>query len=322
MLIYSACIIAGLILLIWSADRFLSGAAATAKGFGISPLLIGLTVVSLGTSAPEIVVSVMASLQNTPNIAIGNAIGSNIANIGLVLGITALFRPLPFPKSVLTFELPWLIAVTFIAFLFIADNQLTRLEGVALVLGLGILLWQIARRQKNNPDDWNEGLLPEEGGDDASEKLTKKPIWLFLSGLVVLLLSAELLVWSATGLAREMNVSELVIGLTIVAIGTSLPELAATVGAALRGQTGLAIGNVVGSNILNILAVLAIPALLRAPGIPPEILWRDFLTMSALTLLLMFFAYGLKNKPSISRFEGVVLTIFWFGYNALLYYLT
>ncbi len=314
-----AYIAVGVGLLVWSADRFLTGAIGAANRIGVSPLLIGLTAVSVGTSGPEIVVAALASVRNTPDIAIGNAIGSNIANIGLVLGITALFRPLPFARSVLNFELRWLIAATVISVICISGSALTRLDGMILLFGLLILMWQLIQGQRKESAQPKE-VLGREELNRAQGLSGKKSVWLFLSGLVILLLSAELLVWSATGLARALDVPELVIGLTVIAVGTSLPELTATLGGALKGQPDLAIGNIVGSNILNILAILAIPALISAPDTSPETLWRDLLTMVALTVMLVFFAYGFRERPSITPFEGLVLVVTWVAYNALLYH--
>lgn len=317
MLWFLISIIIGLVLLVWSADRFLTGAVVIAKLLGMSPLLIGLTIVSLGTSGPEIVVATIASLNGTPGIAIGNAIGSNIANIGMVLGVTALFRVLPFPQSVLKSELFWLIVATVLAFLCVVDSSLSRLNSLVLIGGLIVIFWRIAKRAHQPGED---AAGTTEKPDESPAISAPVASWLFFSGLVVLLFSAEVLVWSASAVAAELGVSDLMIGLTIVAIGTSLPELAATLGGALKGQTGLAIGNVVGSNILNLLAVLAIPGLISPAELPLEVLRRDFFAMSVLTLLLVLFAYGFSPKPSITRFEGAILFIVWIAYNSLLYY--
>lgn len=304
----------GFAALVWSADRFLAGAAASARHLGMAPVMIGMTVVSVGTSAPEIVVAVAAALDGTPVLAVGNAIGSNIANIGLVLGVTALLAPLPFSRGVLRSELPWLMGATVVAILCLADLHMGLLDGLVLLTGLGIVIWKLVR---------DPGT---EDAQDILEELEELPslgrgaafLWL-LSGLLVLLVSAEVLVWAASELALALGVSELVVGLTIVAVGTSLPELAATVGSALKGHVDIAIGNVVGSNILNILAVLAVPGLLAPSNLSPDVLWRDAAMMSALTLLLVLFAYGISNRPVITRFEGLVVAVAWTGYMVLLY---
>lgn len=317
MLIASLALIVGFVTLVWSADRFLNGAAASARLLGMSPLMIGLTIVSLGTSAPEIMVSVSAALNGTTLLAIGNAIGSNIANIGLVLGVAALIAPLPFARSVLSSELPWLMIATLAAFLVLFNLHLGRLEGIFLLLLLGILMWRLIREHRNKDV---EELEPELEDIAELEKLSHRQAiaWL-LTGLLVLLLSAQLLVWAATELATLLGVSELIIGLTVIAIGTSLPELAATVGSVLKGHTDIAIGNVVGSNILNVLAVMALPPIIAPVTLDVAILWRDFGMMFAVTLLLLLFAYGLNRRPVITRFEGMVLLLAWIGYNTMLY---
>lgn len=310
-----SAIVVGLILMVWSANRFLNGAANAAKILGMSPFLIGLTVVSLGTSGPELVVAAIAAINGTPKLAIGNAIGSNIANIGLVLGVTAIFKVLPFPKSVLKSELPWLVILTLITFGLLLDLHLSMLDGVFLLAGLAFVLWRIAHQQKHAAEP-----IQSDPPAEISELSQRKTIWHFLSGLTVLLLSAQMLVWAATHLATHLGISELVIGLTVVAIGTSLPELATTLGSALKKQPELAIGNIVGSNILNLVAVLALPALIAPTDIPPSALWRDFLVMTALTFLLALFAYGFSPRPAITRFEGLALVVVWSAYNVLLYH--
>lgn len=319
MLWFVISIMIGLVLLVWSADRFLTGAVVIAKLLGMSPFLIGLTVVSLGTSGPEIMVATIAALNGTPGIAVGNAIGSNIANIGMVLGVTAIFKVLPFPQSVLKSELLWLIAVTVLAFLCVVDSNLSRLNSLVLIGGLIVVFWRIAKRERQPSEDDTDTTGKPDEPPAASAAVAS---WLFFSGLAVLLFSAKLLVWAASAVAAKLGIPDLVIGLTIVAIGTSLPELAATLGGALKGQTGLAIGNVVGSNILNLLVVLAIPGLIMPTELPLELLRRDFFAMSVLTLLLVFFAYGFSPKPAITQFEGTVLFIVWIAYNSLLYYHT
>lgn len=311
-------LIAGFVALVWSADRFLNGAAATARILGMPPILIGLTIVSLGTSAPEIVVAVAAAFNDTTLLAIGNAIGSNIANIGLVLGVTAVLAPLPFARSVLHSELPWLMIATVAAFAVLINLHLGALEGLLLLALLGLLLYRLWRDQKNGKHDTE--VLPEleELADIESLSRAQAFMWL-LVGLIVLLLSAQVLVWAATTIATAFGVSELIVGLTIIAIGTSLPELAATVGSVLKGHTDIAIGNVVGSNILNILAVMALPPIISPVTLNTEILWRDFGMMLVLTALLLLFAYGLNRRPMITRFEGMVFLLAWVGYNTLLY---
>lgn len=317
MLIATLALFVGFVTLVWSADRFLNGAAASARLLGMSPLMIGLTIVSLGTSAPEIMVAVAAAFNGTTILAIGNAIGSNIANIGLVLGVTAIIAPLPFARSVLSSELPWLMIATLAAFLVLFNLHLGRLEGILLLLLLGVLMWRLVREHRGKDV---EEIEPELEEIAALEKLSHAQaiVWL-VTGLLVLLLSAQLLVWAATEIALLLGVSELIIGLTVIAVGTSLPELAATVGSALKGHTDIAIGNVVGSNILNVLAVMALPPIIAPVTLDVAILWRDFGMMLAMTLLLLLFAYGLNRRPVITRFEGIVLLLAWIGYNTMLY---
>ncbi|MDE0225650.1 MAG: calcium/sodium antiporter [Gammaproteobacteria bacterium] len=309
-------LIVGFITLVWSADRFVAGAAATANNLGASKILIGLTVVSIGTSAPEILVALAAAIEGTPILAVGNAIGSNIANIGLVLGVTAMVAPLPFAASVLKVELPWLIGVTLLALWCLHDLHLGVVDGLLLVAGLSLIIHRLVRSQRRKPE------LPEAIQEEL-EGLEGMPMGralvYLIVGLAVLLASAQTLVWAATEVAEYLGVSELIIGLTVIAIGTSLPELAATLAAAIKGHPDIAIGNVVGSNILNIVAVLAVPALIAPVGLDIQVLWRDYGMMAALTLLLVLFAYGFGSRPIITRFEGCVMALAWIGYNVLLY---
>ncbi|MEM5536484.1 calcium/sodium antiporter [Neptuniibacter pectenicola] len=309
-------LISGLILLVWSADKFVLGAAATAKNFGMSPMLIGLTIVSFGTSAPEILVSFMASTSGAGDLAIGNALGSNIANIALVLGITALIAPLPVKSGVLKKELPLLLGVTILAGVLIFDFHLGQLDGIILLITLGVCLYLFSRFQKNAPQD----ALADDEEDLPSLENRKAIFWLII-GLVILACSSKLLVWGASEIAYSLGVSKLVVGLTIVAIGTSLPELAASVASALKNHHDIAIGNVVGSNIFNLVAVMAIPGLIAPIGMDEIVFQRDYVVMLGLTFLLLAFALWQK-PPSISRFEGGILASAYAGYLVLLYTMT
>ena len=311
-------LIAGFVALIWSADRFVSGAAATATNLNVSKVLIGLTVVSLGTSAPEILVALAASLEGSPSLAIGNAIGSNIANVGLVLGVTAMVAPLPFAPGVLRLELPWLVASTLLALICLFDLWLGTFDGLVLLAGLWLVMHRLMRKQRGAAHGIRETL--EEEVEELPSMTTARALLWTMIGLAVLLAAAWILVWAATEIARLLGVSELVIGLTVVAVGTSLPELAATLSAAIKGHPDIAIGNVVGSNILNILAVLAVPGLVYPVGIEAHVLWRDFGMMAALTALLVLFAYAIGSRPVITRFEGSVMVLAWIGYMVLLYH--
>ena len=305
----------GFVALIWSADKFLSGAAATATNMGVSKMMIGLTVVSIGTSAPEIVVATMAALDRNSLLAVGNAIGSNIANIGLVLGITAIITPLTFSANVRRKELPWLLGATSLAVILLFDRRLDFIDGIILLLGLAYILWQLVVSQSD--PEYSTNVISDELDDLPAMTNRQSLIWLVV-GLVVLLVSAQVLVYAATNIAITLGVSDMIIGLTIIAVGTSLPELAATVGSAIKGQPDIAIGNIVGSNILNILAVLAVPGLIHATDMDYAALWRDSGMMLALTLMLALFAYGLNSRAVITRFEGSVMLMAWIGYNLLL----
>ena len=309
-------LISGLILLVWSADRFVIGAAATAKNFGMSTMLIGLTIVSFGTSAPEILVSFMASTSGAGDLAIGNALGSNIANIALVLGITALIAPLPVKSGVLKKELPLLLGVTVLAGILLFDLHLGRLDGIILLIALAVCLYLFSRFQRNASKD----SLVEEEEELPSLENRKAIFWLIL-GLVILALSSKLLVWGASEIAYSLGVSKLVVGLTIVAIGTSLPELAASVASALKNHHDIAIGNIVGSNIFNLVAVMAIPGLIAPIGMAEIVFQRDYVAMLGLTFLLLAFALWQK-PPSINRFEGAILASVYAGYLILLYTMT
>ena len=247
MLLASFAILVGLIILVWSADKFVLGAAATAKQLGMSPLLIGMTIVSLGTSAPEIFVSATAALQGSGVLAIGNALGSNIANMGLVLGVTALIAPLPIQAKMLKKEIPILLLVTVIAGFALQNFNIDLLDAIVMFICLGITLFWLFNETN---DQGIVGMDAEEAEELESMTRAKAIFWLVV-GLLALMISAQILVWGAVEVARYFGISELIIGLSIIAIGTSLPELAASVASALKGHHDIAIGNVVGSNILT-----------------------------------------------------------------------
>lgn len=312
---YIGALIAGLVLLIWSADRFVEGSVAIARGFGMSPLLIGLTIVAFGTSAPEMLVSATAALTDAPALAVGNALGSNIANIGLVLGITTLIAPIPLKRTVLFREFPILLAVTILVFPLLLDNELSPVDGILFLIMLGVSLFLMSRN--NDPADAPEFV--EELDEIPAMSTGRAALW-FVIGLAALILSSRILVWGATELALTLGISELIIGLTIVAIGTSLPELAASVASALKGHHDVALGNIVGSNLFNLLAVLAMPALLNPLRVESDVLYRDYGAMGGLTLLLAAFAYGMQKKGKLARFEGGILLAGYIAYTVLLYH--
>jgi cation:H+ antiporter len=313
MLFAAAAILIGLVILVWGADRFVLGAAALASSLGISPLLIGLTVVGFGTSAPEILIATIAALNGSPGIAIGNALGSNIANIALILGATAIFVPLTMRSDLLRRELPLLLAVTLAAFLLLSDGRLGPDDGAMLLTGLVLSMLLLVRisLQRSNHDPLAEGF---EADIPSSLTTTAATGW-FLLGLAALIVGSRLLVWGAVEVAVALGVSELVIGLTIVAVGTSLPELAAAIMSALKGQHELAIGNVVGSNIWNLLAVLGIPGLLAPGAVPAEVISRDMPVMLALTLALFVMGYSAKTHGTINRLEGGLLLASFIAYQ-------
>lgn len=319
MLLFSLAIILGLIVLIWSADRFVSGAVATALNLGMTPMMIGLTVVAFGTSAPELIVSGTAALDNASHLAVGNAIGSNIANIALVLGATALVSAIPLKKAILKVEFPVLMVATFLATLLLSDGMLDALDGVALSIILFISLIALAKLQ-NAP----AGEIDEI--EDSKSISAKKAYVLLAISIALLLASSKLLVWGAVGIATELGVSKIIIGLTIVAIGTSLPELAASIASALKGHHDLALGNIIGSNLFNLLAVLAIPAFLHPisqGGIPisEETLFRDYALMFALTfgLAAMVYIKHATKKNSLGPVAGTLLLAIYGGYLYVLY---
>ena len=317
MLLDIVAIIAGFALLVWGADRFVSGASSIASNLGLPPMIIGLTIVGLGTSAPEILVSGMAAAQGNPGLAIGNSIGSNIANIGLILGITALVAPLVVRSETLRREYPVLLAVSLGTLLLLMDGELGRLDGVILLVALVGLLFAMVRISMGSRA--NDPMTAEILAEMPEAISTGKAVINFTLGLALLLFSSRILVWGAVNIAMEFGVSDLIIGLTIVALGTSLPELAASVASALKKEHDIAIGNVLGSNMYNLLAVLAVPGLL-APGVfDPQVLSRDMPMMIGLTLALFIMGYGFGGSGRINRLEGLLLLLAFLGYQAVLF---
>jgi len=314
MLAASIAILVGLVVLVWSADRFVLGAASTARHLGMSPLMIGMTIVSLGTSAPEIFVSATASLDGSGTLAIGNAIGSNITNIGLVLGITALIAPLPIQGRMLKKEIPILLLVTVIAGLTLQDLDISLMDSIIMLICLVITLFWLF----NESSEQEIGGLGEEEAEEIESMSNAKAAFWLVVGLLALMISAKILVWGAVEVARYFGVSELIIGLTIVAIGTSLPELAASVASALKGHHDIAIGNVVGSNIFNLLAVMPIPGLVATTVVEPSVLTRDYGTMLGLTLLLIAFIYSFRKQGRVGRSAGSILLLSYAGYLGFL----
>ena len=310
-------IIGGFALLVWGADRFVHGAAATARNLGVSTLVIGLTIVGFGTSAPEMLVSAMAALSNNPGLAVGNAIGSNITNVGLVIGVTAIISPLVVNSTTLRREFPLLLVVMLLALVLLLDHRLSRSDGFILLGGLAFLILWLVRLGLS-------GKRPEPMTKEFEHEIPKISLRLALLwtaiGLVVLLVSSRILVYGAVNIAHMLGISDLIIGLTIVAIGTSLPELAASVMSALKNEPDIALGNVIGSNMFNLLGVLGIPGVISPLNIDPEVLTRDFSFMVGLTIAMFFFAYGFKKPGQINRLEGGVLLGIYVAYMVVLYF--
>ena len=303
----------GLILLIWSADRFVDGAAATAYRLGMSPLLVGMVIVGFGTSAPEIVVSALASAQGNPGLAIGNAIGSNISNIALILGITAMVSPMLVHSNIVRRELPILGAVSVFTALLLLDHDLSRIDGFILLLTFVVVMsWSIYTATRKG-DDPLHGEFTEKL-EEPTASLSRSLFWLIF-GLVLLVVSSRLLVWGAVEIALALGVSDLIVGLTVVAVGTSLPELASSIAATRKGEHDIALGNIIGSNLFNTLCVIGLAGVIHPIGVQHEVLVRDLPVMGGLTVLLFFACFGIRGRGRISRSEGALLTIIYIGYT-------
>ena len=316
MLLPGLAIIGGLLLLIWSADRFVDGAAATARHFGMPQLLIGMVIIGFGTSAPEMIVSAFSAINGNPGIALGNAYGSNITNIALILGLTALILPLAVNSQVLKQELPVLIFVTALSAFLIMDGDVSRLDAWILLVVFFIYMgWTIWNGLHNKEDSLTTDVK-EELQEQAYMSLGKA-LLLVVIGLALLMVSSQLLVWGAVEVARYFGVSDLIIGLTIVAVGTSLPELASSIMAARKNEVDLAVGNIIGSNLFNTLAVVGIAGAISPMHVGQEIFTRDMFVMSILTLLLFFFGFGKKGE--INRFKGMILLVTYIAYNFYLF---
>lgn len=319
-------IVAGFFALIWSADRFVLGASTIAKQFGISPMVIGLTVVAIGTSAPEIVVSLTSTLQGYGGMAIGNAVGSNIANMTLVLGVAALIAPIAVNSNVIRREFPLLFAVILFAGLLMEDGAITRTGAVLLLVALVMTLHFIVRIALEEQDNRQVDNL-EAVEDDGSKRSTLVG-WAWIAvGLAIMVVSSKFIVTSATDVATALGVSEVVIGLTILAVGTSLPEVATTAVSAMKGEHEMAIGNVIGSNIFNLLAVLGVTPLVGAVIVPDEILSRDYVLMALVTIVVFVMSIGWRKQKDgsrqgrISRVEGAAMIAVFIGYCYVLYYM-
>jgi cation:H+ antiporter len=318
MIIATVAILLGFVLLLWSADRFVEGAAVTARYAGMPSLLIGMLIVGFGTSAPEMLVSGIAAYEGNPGLAMGNAYGSNIINIALVLGVTALICPILVHSNIVRKELPLLLALVLFSGFQLLDGVLTRTDGLVLLGGFLLLIgWSIfaAIKAKNDP-------LAKEVDDELvshNMSLQRAVFWLVV-GLILLLISSKVLVWGAVSIATNLGISDVVIGLTVVALGTSLPELAASIVAVRKGEHDIALGNVIGSNMFNLLAVVGLAGLISPTAVDPELLSRDWPMMAILTLALMVMTYGFKKQGRVNRFEGGLLVLAYIAYNCYLGY--
>lgn len=315
-----AAIIGGLIVLVWSADRFVDGAASAARHFGMTPLLIGIVIIGFGTSAPEMIVSASSALSGSPGIALGNAYGSNITNIALILGLTAIIKPLMVNSDVLKKELPILMAVTLLSAYLVYDANITTLDAIILLsVFAAYMFWTVITAMKSKNDALGTDVDAELAGNQMP--LGKAILWVVL-GLVLLVISSQFLVWGAVEVAKFFGVSDLVIGLTIVAVGTSLPELASSIAAARKGEVDLALGNIIGSNLFNTLAVVGIAGAIEPMQAAAEVFSRDMVIMSALTFLLFVFSLNIYRRPEggrINRLEGIVLLLSFVAYNFYLF---
>ena len=314
MLIVSiGAVAAGFLVLVWSADRFVSGASAAAQLFGVPTLVVGVVIVGLGTSAPEMLVSGIATWTGNSDIAVGNALGSNITNIGLIIGLTAIFYPLKVRSRIIKREMPLLWVAMILAFGLMQDGVLSRLDGLLLISGfVALLAWSLMEVTSQRDD-----ILAAEFSAELSTDMSKSTALMWLGiGLVLLVASSRVLVWGAVELAHLLGVADLLIGLTVMAIGTSLPELAASVVAARKREYDIAVGNVLGSNMFNLLAVMAIPGLMRPGPFDPHALTRDFPVMAVLTILLLLCAsnWTLHKEGQVTRIEGGLVLAVYLGY--------
>lgn len=319
MLLAILAIVVGFALLVWSADRFVDGAAASANYAGMPPLLVGMLVVGFGTSAPEMVVSMMAAMDGNSPLALGNALGSNIVNITLILGMTALIAPIAVHSNIIRKELPILLIITLVVGLMLWNHDISTMEAWLLLGGfLFLICWSIWQAIKGKNDS-----LDKEFSEEISQQnmpLKRAIFWLVL-GLILLIASSRVLVWGAVEIATQLGVSDLLIGLTIVALGTSLPELAASIAAARKGEHDIAVGNVVGSNMFNSLAVIGIAGTIEPiSNIGAEVFWRDWTSMLIATLILLFTALFWGKTKSITRSEGLILLLCYVTYNTYLIY--
>lgn len=320
MLMYSAAILVGLLLLIWGANLMVVGASATARNYGVSPMLVGLTIVGFATSAPEILVAITAAFSGAPNLAIGNAIGSNIANIGLIGGATALGWPLVVYSQTLHREFPVMVAVSIVPVIFFLDNRLDRLEGLLLLVAFaGFMFWVVQLGLRTRGHDSIEAEYASEIPTDLS---TTAAIMRIVGGLIALSVGAKALVWGSQAAATALGISNMIIGITIIALGTSLPELAVSLAAARKGEYGLAFGNIIGSNGFNSLAVIGIAALIEPAELDPSAVRLHLPVMLAFTIVFFFMAYNWSGTIKVRRVHGALLLAGFITYMSVIAYQT
>lgn len=311
-----AAVLIGIVVLIFSANKFVEGAAVTTKHLGLPPLLIGMLVIGFGSSMPEMAISFLSASGGKPGLALGNAIGSNISNIALILGVTAVISPIAVASTVIHRELPLMLVVTALAAsLIYFDGSLDRIDGLILMgIFVVVMSWTIYQGI-HEPKDHLADVVEQE----FKQTLPLKTAIIFLvSGLIALVISSRILVWGGVDIAQRLGISDLIIGLTIVAIGTSLPELASSIAAVKKNEHELALGNVIGSNMFNISIVIGIAALISPSAVDPDVLYRDLPVLGVMTVALFVMCYGCGGKGLINRQEGITLLLAYIGYNALL----
>jgi len=322
MLIQIVILLTALIALVWSADKFVYGASSMARNLGISPMIIGLTIVAMGSSAPEMMAAATAAFQGKPDTAIGNAIGSNITNIALVLGLTVLLKPLTVSSQTIKREIPLILLVTAIGYWLLSDNHFSFIEGVVLMLGFVtyIITLLVITLKKTHQKPSDDPLIIEAEKEVAQACSVKLSLFWLVLGIIILPLSAHFLVSSSVFIAKAFGLSDLIIGLTIIAIGTSLPELAASIMSIIKKEDDLALGNIIGSNIFNILAVLPIASLIAPGNIDPLIASRYAPYMLGVTLILLILCFS--RQPGafrITRIKGLLLLFSFIVYQVMLF---
>ena len=333
MLLAIIALVVGLAVLVWSADRFIDGAVATAAYAGMPPLLIGMVVIGFGTSAPEMLVSAIAAYQGNPALALGNALGSNIANIGLILGITALLSPILVQRSVVRKELPLLLGITAVFTVLLIDGDITTVDSWIMIgvfaVTMGYSIISAMKKSRQDKAAHASAVAPDDVvmvDGKAIELSRRAALWWLVLGLVLLTASSRVLVYGAVELATFFGVSDVIVGLTVVAIGTSLPELAAAIAAVRKNEHDLALGNVVGSNMFNTLLVVGIAGVIQPMQLGSDIVLRDLPVMIGFTVVLFLMSMSLKSAAPgspgrIGRGKGGALVSFWALYTGYLVYI-